>query len=314
MAVSFQNTNFAAEMELRQLKYFCNVAELGSFSEAASALCISQSTLSQQIRQLESEIGGDLFVRDTRHVHLTDVGQALLPSARRTLSEAASCISRMRDVMQLQAGEINIGCTYTFAPMLRDTVLAFMKQYPGVKLNIHSHSMAKLMEMLESEKIDVALSYKPLEAYPNIESHIIFDNRLSVVVSDTHPLAKEKSLRLADIEKFALILPAKGLMARNIFDSMTEALDRKFDVRLEINDVSVLISLVRNSKLVTVLSSATVAHKSGVVSIPIAGKGTEMQGAFNFRTGSYMKGATREFLRILCENRSLQMALMEIFD
>ncbi|MCQ2253373.1 MAG: LysR substrate-binding domain-containing protein [Bacteroidales bacterium] len=300
-------------MELRQLKYFCQVAESGSFSEAASDLNVSQSTLSQQIRQLESEIGGELFVRDTRHVHLTDVGQALLPSARRTLSEAASCITRMRDVMQLQAGEISIGCTYTFAPMLRDTVLAFMKQYPGVKLNIHCHSVEKLMEMLEHEKIDVALSYKPTTSYPNIESHIIFDNRLAVIVNDTHVLAAQKSITLADLEKYPLILPAKGLMARTIFDRMTEALDREFDVKLEINDVSVLISLVRNSKLVTVLSSATVSHKTGVVAIPLHGRGTEMQGAFNFRTGSYMKGATKEFLRILCENRSLQMALMEIF-
>lgn len=300
-------------MELRQLKYFCQVAECGSFSEAAGSLCISQSTLSQQIKQLENEIGGELFVRDTRHVYLTDVGQALLPSARRTLSEAASCISRMRDVMQLQAGEISIGCTYTFAPMLRDTVLTFMKQYPGVKLNIHCHSVEKLMEMLEHEKIDVVLSYKPTTNYPNIESHIIFDNKLAVIVSDTHVLAKEREITMADLEKFPLILPAKGLMARTIFDGMTEMLDRKFDVKLEINDVSVLISLVRASKLVTVLSSATVAHKTGVVSIPLSGKGTEMQGAFNFRTGSYMKGATKEFLRILCENRSLQMALMEIF-
>lgn len=304
---------FVPEMELRQLKYFCKVAESGSFSEAASALSVSQSTLSQQIRQLENEIGGELFVRDTRHVHLTDVGQALLPSARRTLSEAATCITRMRDVMQLQAGEISIGCTYTFAPMLRDTVLAFMKQYPGVKLNIHCHSVEKLMEMLEHEKIDVALSYKPTTSYPNIESHIIFDNRLAVIVNDTHVLAAQKSVTLADLEKFPLILPAKGLMARTIFDRMTEVLDREFDVRLEINDVSVLISLVRNSKLVTVLSSATVSHKTGVVAIPLHGRGTEMQGAFNFRTGSYMKGATKEFLRILCENRSLQMALMEIF-
>lgn len=300
-------------MELRQLKYFCQVAESGSFSEAASELSISQSTLSQQIKQLEGEIGGDLFVRDTRHVNLTDVGQALLPSARRTLSEAAACINRIRDVMQLQAGEINIGATYTFAPMLRDTVLAFMKQYPGVRLNIHCHSMERLMDMLETEKIDVALSYKPTTTYPNIDSHVIFDNRLAVVVSDTHPLASEKSLTVADIEKFPLILPAKGMQARNTFETMTEALDRKFDVRLEINDVSVLISLVRNSKMLTVLSSATVAHKTGVVAIPLVGRGGEMQGAFNLRSGSYMKGATKEFLRILCENRSLQMVLMDIF-
>ena len=295
------------------MKYFCQVAETGNFSEAANLLCISQSTLSQQIRQLEGELGCELLVRDTRHVRLTDVGKAILPQVRRTLSEAAACMSRIRDVMALKSGEISIGCTYTFAPMLRDTVLEFMRQYPGIKLNIYCLSMEELMDMLEKEQIDVALSYKPSQPYPNIESHVIFDNKLAAIVSDTHTLAKEKSITIAEIEKYPLIMPAKGLQARNTFDTITNTLDRKFDIRLEINDVSVLISLVRNSKMMTVLSSATVAHKSGVVAIPIAGVGTEMLGAFNFRTGTYMKNATKEFLKILCENRSLQLALLDVF-
>lgn len=80
-------------MELRQLKYFIKVAELKNFSEASRALNITQSTLSQQIRQLEGELGVELLIRDTHHVHLTDVGEAFLPYAQKTINDAQTCIT-----------------------------------------------------------------------------------------------------------------------------------------------------------------------------------------------------------------------------
>lgn len=300
-------------MELRQLKYFAKVAELNNFSGAARALNITQSTLSQQIKQLEGELGVELFLRDSHHVNLTDVGEAFLPSALRTISEANSCIDRIRDVQSLGTGEVKIGCTYTFAPLLTEVVLLFMKQYPGVKLDIVCQPMEELMQMLERQQIDVALSYKPAWGSMNIESHILFDNRLAVVVSKTHPLAECKYIRLSELEKHPMALPATGLQARNTFDRLCEGTDYRFQVQLEINDVNVLLSLVKGSKLVTVLSQATVARQQGLIAIPLDHKDCQMEGAFSVCRDAYMKRSTKEFLRILSENRSLGMAMMEIY-
>ena len=75
-------------MELRQLKYFIKVAETLNFSEAAKLSCVTQSTLSQQIKQLENELGSQLLVRSSHNVALTEAGAELLPYARRTLHEA----------------------------------------------------------------------------------------------------------------------------------------------------------------------------------------------------------------------------------
>lgn len=301
-------------MEFRQLKYFAKVAELHSFSEASRQLNITQSTLSQQIKQLEGELNAELLIRDSHHVQLTDVGEAFLPQVERTLSEAATCLNRIRDVQQLGSGELNIGSTYSFLPLLKETVLQFMRSYPGVKLNICCHSMETLLKMINEQRIDVALSYKPSYNHPEIDSHILFDNRLAVVVADTHPLANQESVRLADLEKFPFALPAKGLQARNTFDRIIDGLDYRFQVRMEINEVNVLIDLVRASgKLVTVLSQAALTRVPGIKTLSLDQQGTEMEGSFHVRKNTYMKRASREFLRMLCENRSYGMAMMEIF-
>ncbi len=300
-------------MELRQLKYFVRVAECLNYSEASRQLNITQSTLSQQVKQLENELGVDLLVRDSHHVRLTDLGEAFLPQARRTLSAATTCLDRIRDIQQLGSGELNIGSTYSFLPLLKETVLQFIKQYPGVKLNICCHSMETLMKMLEEEKIDIALSYKSPDTHPEITSHIMFDNRLAVVVSDTHPLASQESVRLADLERFPFAMPAKGLQARNTFDRITQGLDYRFNVRLEINEVNVLLDLVRCSdRLVTVVSQAAVARTPGLKSLTLDQMGTQMEGSFHILRDAYTKRATKEFLRMLCENRSYGMALMDI--
>ena len=118
-------------MELRQLRYFVSVAETNSFSEASRLLNITQSTLSQQVKQLENELGVMLFERSSHRVCLTDVGEAFLPEARRTLHAADVCIDRMNDIRGLKAGCLNIGSTFSFIPLLKDTVLLFMFLLPG---------------------------------------------------------------------------------------------------------------------------------------------------------------------------------------
>jgi len=302
-------------MELRQLKYFAKVAELKNFSEASRQLNITQSTLSQQIRQLEGELGVELLVRDSHHVRLTDVGEAFLPEAERTLKAASSCIDRIHDVQELGIGELNIGSTYSFLPLLKETVIQFMKKYPGIKLNICSQPMETLQQMLDEGRIDIALSYKPLNQHPGIESHIMFDNRLAVIVADTHPLANQETVRLIDLEKFPFAAPAKGLQARNLFDRIIDGLDYRFNYRLEINDVHVLLDLVRASdKLFTVLSQAALTHTPGIKILTLDQQGTQMEGSFHFSKNSYMKRSTQEFLRMLCDTRAFGMAMMDMFE
>ncbi len=299
-------------MELRQLRYFVKVAELKNFSGAAKALNITQSTLSQQIRQLEQELGVELLIRDSRHVQLNDMGQAFLPSAQRTLAEATACVDRIHDVRQLHSGVLNVGSTFTFSILLEDTVLSFNKKYPNIKLNICCYSMEELMEKLKKGEIDVALSYKPSENYEDIDSHILFDNHLCVIMKKDHPLANQKTLRFQDLENWKFALPAKGLQARNAFDRIVNGQSYHLDVSIEVNDADILLDLVAESDLLTTLSFATSRHNERVTAVPLDYPDTGMEGCFHVRRDTYMKYATKEFLRMLCENKVYDITLMNI--
>ncbi|MCQ2269305.1 MAG: LysR substrate-binding domain-containing protein [Bacteroidaceae bacterium] len=299
-------------MELRHLKYFAKVAELKNFSEAAKVLCVTQSTLSQQIKKLEDELNVTLLLRDSHHVRLTDVGEAVLPAILKTINEANSCMDLLHDVQDLSKGTLNVGSTLTFSPLLRDTVLSFNKHYPGIKLNLFCKSMEELMEMLVKDEIDVALSFKPTQSYDNVESKRLFDNQLCAVVSDSHPLASQNHIRLSDLERYQLALPSRGLQARNTFDAMIGNLNLDLNIIVEINEISILMDIVRNSRFITFLSDVTVRQQKGLVTLPIAQDGTNMEGCFHYLKGSYHKRATREFVRMICENQSYRLALMTL--
>ena len=299
-------------MELRQIRYFTKTAETLNFSEAARQLCVTQGTLSQQISSLEGELGVQLFERSKHAVSLTDVGKAFLPSAQRTLKEASSCMERIHDVLQVRSGEISVGTTFTFSPLLKETILEFMKLYPGIRLNIFCKSMEELLGMLKRQEIDIALSYRPENIDVSIESHVLFDNQLCVVMAENHPLVKEKSLRLRDIEAYPLCLPAKGMQARNKLDRIIHRRnDWNPNMKVEINDINILLDLVRNSSMLTFLSQATVIHSDRIASVALDEPHCEMQGSFHIVKDSYMKFATREFVKLLCQNRSFSMAMLK---
>ena len=113
-------------MELRQLKYFVKVAETLNFSEAAKALFVTQSTLSQQVKQLEDSLGTQLLSRTSHSVALTEAGTELLPFARRTLLDADLCRQRIHDLEEGLGGVLNIGVTYSFSPILTESLFSFL--------------------------------------------------------------------------------------------------------------------------------------------------------------------------------------------
>ena len=187
-------------MEIRQLKYFLKVAETLNFSEASRRLYISQSTLSQQISNLENEVGLPLFERNSHEVHLTEPGRELLPYAQRAVVAADSCFDHMADLKQMLTGELNIGVTYSFSAIMMDTMVDFIKIHPGVKLNIFYQSMEELMDMLKRREVDFVLAFLPLKFNKDIDSRVIFSNRLAAVMKSDHVLAKQQSVRPEELQ------------------------------------------------------------------------------------------------------------------
>lgn len=298
-------STFAFDMELRQLKYFVKTAESPSFSEAAKALNVAQSTLSQQIRQLEDELGVRLFERNTHSISLTEAGAEMLPAARLTLHDADQCADRIRDLRGLNTGTLNIGVTYSFSPILTEVLISFMKSYPKIRLNICYKPMEELMELLRKREVDFVLAFKPLHHLPDVESHILFQNSLAAVVGPGHPIASRKKVSLAELAEYDLALPARGLQARNAFEAIPGPRER-FNIRVEINEVNILLKLVRQTSLVTVLAEDSVYSEREVRAVPLDIPGNDMDGCVHILKDTYHKHSMKEFIRLLEESLAVK--------
>ena len=288
-------------MELRQLRYFAKAAETLNFSHAANCLNMAQSSLSQQIKQLEDELGTQLFIRDSHSIRLTEAGEEMLPFALRTIHDAEACADRIRDLRKMLTGTINIGVTHSFSPILTETVISFLKMYPKIKVNIVYKQMNELMELLSNHELDFVLAFKPIQPLPDVESHILFQNTLSVIVGNNHPLASKDKVSISELEKYDLALPSKGLQARNAFDNIVSDYD-KFKIRIELNDVNTLLKLVRQTNLVTVLAEDSIYGVSDVKAVPINVPDNQMSGCVHLLKETYRKHSMQEFIRILTES------------
>ena len=292
-------------MELRQLRYFVKAAETLNFSDAAKALNIAQSSLSQQIRQLEDDLNVQLFLRNSHYIRLTEAGEVMLPFALRTIHDAETCADRIHDLQKLLTGTLNIGVTYSFSPILTETVVSFMKMYPRIKLNIIYKPMSDLMELLSKRELDFVLAFKPTHPIADVESHILFQNCLSAVVCATHPLASKEKVTLAELAKYDLALPSKGLQARNAFDNIITDYDH-FRICIELNEVNILLKLIRQTHLVTVLAEDSIYNERDVKAIPINVPDSEMTGCVHVLRDTYHKQSMKEFVRLLTESLAVK--------
>ena len=255
-------------MELRQLKYFIKTAETLSFSEASKALCITQSTLSQQIKQLETELGTPLFIRSSHSVSLTEAGDS-------------------------------------FSPILTETLIMFRKMYPDIKLNICYRPMAELMELLKSREVDFVLAFRPWKPEDGVESHILFQNYLAAIVAEGHPLAEKESVTLSELQRYDLALPSRGLQARNAFELIKPA-GYDFRIKIELNEVNILLKIIRQTMLVSVLAEATIHNESGIKAIHLDFPENELAGCVHTLRGTYRKRAAQEFIRLLSESMAVR--------
>lgn len=293
-------------MELRQLRYFVILARTLSFSEASQCLCITQGTLSQQIRQLEDELGVSLFERSTRSVSLTEAGTELLPLARETIEASEACLGRMKDLRGVLTGTLNIGTTKSFCPLLADTMKFFLKANPGVDVRVHIAIAADLLKMTRNREVDLALAYRPLMDLDDIESETLFKTRLCVVMRRDHPLAEKKSVSLDDLEGRSVIMPGGRLQVRRTLDHFVDIDTRRLKVRMEINDPEMVMDVVQGTGYVSLMTQLSAWYRPGLVAVPLEGGRFVMDGCVHRMKSGYRKRSSDVFMDCLRESASLE--------
>ena len=197
-------------MEMHQLRYVVAVARMGNFSRAAEHCHVAQPSLSQQIQKLEEELGERLFDRMHREVRLTSHGEAFLRRAVRILEEVDAAKREATDAQDLLRGGVTIGVLPTIAPYLLPDVMAeFTGKFPGVEIVVHEDTTARLLKLAHAYEIDFALASLPFHD-GRLEVRELFTEELMLALPPGHPLTRQRTVAVADLEQERLIVMKEG--------------------------------------------------------------------------------------------------------
>ena len=195
-------------MNLQQLRYVNEIVRRGlKISDAADALYTSQPNISKQIKQLEQELGIDIFVRNgKRVVAITEPGQAILDIARRMLHDAENLRQVGQEFHSQDSGHLTIATTHTQARyILPQVVKQFIRRYPKVKLGLHQGNPTQIAEQVLNGEADVAIATESLSLYDDLVTLPCYEWHHCVVVPPKHPLLEEKRLTLAKIAQYPIV-------------------------------------------------------------------------------------------------------------
>lgn len=195
-------------MDLRRLRYFVAVAEERHFTRAAVRLGIQQPPLSQQIRQLEDELGTKLLRRLTRGVELTESGALLLEDSRRILNQVERTKADVQSLARGTTGHIRVGfaCATYFQPLVSHIIRTFRERYPGVTLTPEQSVTPRLVTGLRDNEIDVAFVWPPLDDSTGLSLDVLIEEPLVAVLPSEHPLANDSTVELASLADDTFIL------------------------------------------------------------------------------------------------------------
>lgn len=277
-------------IELRHLRYFLAVAQEANVTRAAARLGISQPPLSQQIKELEREVGALLFHRTPQGVVLTEAGTAFQAEAQQIVGSTERARSAALRAARGETGQLRVGFTGSaaFNPVVSTMIRNFRRAWPKVRLTLEEANTTRLVEGLAQQALDVVFLRPGLAGLEGIRLQRLADEAMKVVLPTSHPLARRRRLPLAALagEPFVLFPRAVGL---SLYDSVFNACrDAGFEPQLsqEAPQISSVVNLVAAELGVSIVpaSIAQVAVK-GVCYVDIDGPAPHARLALATRQG-----------------------------
>ncbi|QSJ19485.1 LysR family transcriptional regulator [Nostoc sp. UHCC 0702] len=255
-------------MELRHLRYFVTLAEELHFSRAAERLHIAQPPLSQQIRQLEKELGFELFHRTKRNVQLTEAGQVFLSEVQQILRQLQQAIQVGQQTSRGEVGQLVVGFVSSAAYNILPNILRNFRCFvPGVSLELHELTTDQQLEWLRSGRLDIGFVRPPVEEN-TFSWEIIFQESLMVALPETHWLANQSDVCLTSLANEPFILFPR-ILAPGLYDliiSLCQQAGFSPTVTQEAIQMQTIVSLVAADMGVAIVpASLQNLQRTGVV-------------------------------------------------
>lgn len=242
------------EMELRDLKYFCEVAETQHISRAARNLGVSQPFLTRVIHQLEDELGCELFDHVGRSIQLNDYGRILQKHAKIALGVIDAAVSELGSIMDDPGREIVL-ITGSSA-YCSDLPLRYHEAFPESNVSRHYMDRKSMIEALESDAADFSICSPPISEKESTQiiSRVVHNERACLLMPADHPLTSKDFVTIQDLNGLALITTLKGSDTRNNIDILCEVNGVHPSIIYESIDNNLILRMVEDGKGCTVFA------------------------------------------------------------
>jgi DNA-binding transcriptional LysR family regulator len=289
-------------VELRQIRFFVAVAEDRHFGRAAERMYIAQPALSQHVRRLERELGVQLLDRSARHVRLTPAGEAFLEVARRMLRQVDEGTDAARRAEAGETGSLALGVHMAMtAPVVSLLLRHWHRVRPAVQPRLQAGRTRDLVDLVRRRELDLALVDGPITD-GSLDSVLVVEDRLVVVLPADHPLAREQELSLRSLrtEQFIAVTRRSSVSLHDRLIELCTAAGFSPQIAVEVDDPDMVPMAVAAGIGVGLATSVSVAGTpmSGVVWRPLA----DAAAAIPLVAVSARDGATpqtRDFLQLL---------------
>jgi len=229
-------------MDLKQLDYFVHVAELGSFSKAASLLDTAQSALSHKVRQLEVELKQTLLHRNGRGVTPTEAGKRLLVHARGILMQVARTHDQLAELGQSPSGHLSLGLPATMGKLLTlPLVRGFRSGFPNASIGIMEGLSASIVEWVTTGRVDIGMVFNPAPS-PAIEITPVHEEPMYLV--SRLPARGARTLPLKELPNHPLIIPSRPNANRMRIEAQLAYFGLKPSIAFEVDGITSLLDMV----------------------------------------------------------------------
>ena len=291
-------------MDIRELRYFTQVARSGSFVRAASVLNVTQSAISRQLQKLEAELDVTLLVRGPHGVEMTEAGSILLEQAETVIAYLAQIRDLVRGKEETFAGHAVLGVPPTSGILITPEVLGtFKTRWPYATLQVREGISSYLEEWLLDRRVDVAVMHNPLQLdgiglFPVLQENmvLVFSPALNTALSN------KASIRFRDLTEIPLILPSLPHANRRLLERVALQHGLQLNVATEVDGVPLVKELVKRgfgSTVVTYAGVTAEVEKGELNAIPIERPHIVSTIAIGARHDAKTRWLTKELISIV---------------
>ena len=289
-------------MEIRQLRSFIAIAELGTFTAAALRVHVTQAAISMQIRQLENELGARLFVRAPRRVMLTEAGEHLLHRARQILRDHDAALDEIAELAGAERGRLRVGSASAavITDVLPKLLKEVRKQHAGAEITVLSGTSEALVQHILAGEVDIAFVSLPVEAR-GISTERLSEDQLVAIASPRHKLAKQRTISAYTLAGEKLILGERGGNTRRLIDQFFAQAGVTLHVSMELSRQAAIRRMVEEDMgvgIVPLKSVVAEVERGRLVRWWIGGAQINWELGIARLTGGYESPITQTFVQL----------------